>query len=67
MPCHCAQCSLDPLPTYTEKFKIECLARVIAKLDKPGRNEIYGIYRKKHGDKFTNEVIVEVNNQRRSK
>lgn len=30
MKCHCEQCSKDPLPTYTEKFKRESFVREIA-------------------------------------
>jgi len=27
MPCQCEQCSKEPAPTYTEKYKQECLKR----------------------------------------
>lgn len=30
MKCHCEQCSKDPLPTYTQKFKHESFVREIA-------------------------------------
>lgn len=65
MTCYCPDCSDDPKPTWTEAFKIECLAKVIAEFGEKKRVEWYGIFRTKNGDDFARRLITQVNNQRR--
>ena len=31
MPCHCSNCSKEPLPTYSEQFRHEAEVRYVAK------------------------------------
>lgn len=67
MPCFCEQCSKEPKPTYTDRFKMECLARHVQKMFKDTREKFYEGERKKHGDSFVGELNIEIIKQRRNK
>lgn len=63
MTCHCGDCSDNPKPTYTEQFKIQCLAREVSKLDYDGKKKCYEALRAKIGKEFQERLAKEVDRQ----
>jgi len=48
--CFCEQCSSDPKPTYTEKFKHESFVRQIASRDGDSIREFLQGFKEKRGE-----------------
>lgn len=63
MTCYCERCSTTPKPTYTEKFKMECLAREVAKLGYDGRKKCYEDLKLRISKEFTERLAKEVDRQ----
>lgn len=62
MPCHCEQCSKDPLPKYTEKFKYESFVRQIASREGDSIREFLKGFKEKRGEveyrKLRSDVLL---------
>lgn len=65
MPCFCEQCSKEPKPTYTDKFKLESLARQVSKMYGERREKFNQGLVKKHGVEFLGKLNIEIINQNR--
>ena len=61
MKCHCEQCSKDPLPTYTEKYKYESFVREIVSREGESIREFLKGFKEKRGEveykKLRSEVL----------
>lgn len=67
MACFCSNCSKDPLPTYTEKFKRESFVREIASREGESIREFLKGFKEKRGEveykKLRSEVLKVLRNK----
>lgn len=61
MPCHCKDCSTDPLPTYRDQHRHECEVRYVAKQNSKWIKEFLEKVKVKRGDdayhRLRNDVL----------
>lgn len=63
MTCHCAQCSKDPKPTYTEEFRHKKEVEYVAKRKAPWIKEYLSKIKRIRGEaeyhRLRNAVLIE--------
>lgn len=59
--CRCERCMpRDPAPTYTEAFKLECLARTVLDKPLPERRAFLADWQARHGAKRAKQLKDEM-------
>lgn len=60
MPCHCTDCSTDPLPTYSEDFRHKTEVNYVAKQNSKWIKEFLEKVKVKRGDDAYNRLRNDV-------